>query len=476
MTTYDLYPTFWALWCATAIAAGYQVLRPLVTREGLLGFPFVAGLAWLYFYVCMAFDVATSLQDYVQVQALCLGQFVALISFLGLVVGWEAALRGDSSRRIRSDRNLYPADRIWLGGMLFLLIGIVGQYTFTAQATIDWNNSSAYWHMLYLVGYPGAALCIDAILRTPPQQRRLRYVMLSIAVATLQYPFLLGARRGPLFPAVIVLSFAPFLLSGRRPQRLVVIGALGGCGALMFLFLAIRPFIYADDGNSVRAISGGWREGIAELSAAPAFADKGKVLGDNEYAYHCGAVWTLYRTGLYQYGTGYLTLLTHWIPRQLWPDKPGLANGLFPNVYGELPNEMGWQMTRGAAWGGAADVFEEFGFLSPLFWAALAYFVGRSYRQALSHRLPRVMVYLGFLAGTHWLIAQGFGAAFVPICIFTIPPLVFLRVARVGPSSIRRESSANMCPNAANAPWTLFPVFESRQLNPRPIDRNPSAL
>ena len=428
MTTLDL--IFWTLWVMTAVAAGIQVFRPVVTTQGLLGFPFVAGLVWLYFYVYMAFDVAVSLREFVPVEALCLGQFVALISYLGLLAGWSAAVRKGSSVPVRSDHSQYPADKLWKGGMLLMVIGCIGQYTFMAQETVDWQHTTAYWHMMYLIGYPGAALCIASILRTPHQQRRSRYITLAIAVGVLLYPFLLYARRGPLFPAVIMLTFAPILFSGRRPGRVVVLSALGGCGALMLLFVAIRPFIYTVGSDGM---SQGWQDGLSGMSARKVLTGKGARLGDNEFAYHCGAIWTLYQTGMYQYGTGDLTLLTHWIPRHFWPDKPGLAQGLFPSVSPEIPNEMGWQLTNGASWGGVASVFEQYGFLSPLFWAALAYFAGRSYHQALSHRLHKEVTYLGFMSGAHWLIAQGFGAAFVPICAFIIPTLILLRSVRGTP-------------------------------------------
>src|SRR5215469_17832441 len=114
MTILDL--TFWVLWSLTALAAGFQVFRPLVTAEGLLGFPFVAGLAWLYFYVYMAFDVAVSLRQFVPVEALCLGQFVALISFMGLILGWGAALRKGSRSTARSDHREFPPERLWKAG------------------------------------------------------------------------------------------------------------------------------------------------------------------------------------------------------------------------------------------------------------------------------------------------------------------------------------------------------------------------
>lgn len=431
MTILDL--VFWVLWALTALAAGYQVFRPLVTTQGLIGFPFVAGLAWLYFYVYMSFDVAVSLRQFVAIEPLCLGQLVALISFLGLIVGWEAGIRKRPRKPTRPDNIQYPGVRLWYAGMLFLIVGIIGQYTFMAQETIDWQNTTAYWHMLYNIGYPGAALCIAAILRMPPQQRGSRYATLAVAVAVLLGPFLIYARRGPLFPAVIMLSYAPILFSGKPPKRVVVLGALGGCGILMLLFIAIRPSIYSDDPNSTsaQALSGGWQKGLGELSASQVLAGKGTYLGDNEFAYHCAAVWTLYRTGLYQYGTGDLTLLTHWIPRQLWEDKPGLAKGFFPDVIPEIQNEMGWRMTYGASWAGAASVFEQYGFLCPFFWGTLGYFAGRCYRHGLSRRLPQQITYLGFISGTHWLISQGFGAAFVPVCIFVLPPLAILRFIQV---------------------------------------------
>ena len=434
--------TFWSLWSLTAITAGFQVIRPLVTGHGLLGFPFVAGLAWLYFYVYMAFDVAVSLRDFVPVEALCLGQFVALISFLGLVGGWGVAVRRWSRVRVLCDHNRYPAEKLWKAGLLFLVAGCIGQYTFMGQENIDWQHSTAYWYMLFYLGYPGAALCIASILRTRPQQRRSRYITLSIALGALLIPFVLGARRGPLFPGAIVIAFAPVLFTGKLPRRLVIFSALAGSGALMLLFVAIRPYIYTVEGHdkisSAGEVSTAWRGGLSDLSTSKVLLGKGARLGDNEYAFHCATVWTLFDTGRYQYGTGYLTLLIHWIPRQLWPDKPGLGQGLFPSVGGEIPTEMGWERTAGSSWGGVADVFEEFGFLSPLFWAALAYLAGRSYQAALSHQLSKEIAYLGFMSGTHWLISQGFSPAVVPLCIFIIPPLVILRFARA--KSVQRPS------------------------------------
>jgi hypothetical protein len=138
---------------------------------------------------------------------------------------------------------------------------------------------------------------------------------------------------------------------------------------------------------------------------------------------------------------------------------------------------MGWRMTGGSAWGGAADAFEEFGFLSPLFWAALAFFVGRSYRHALSRSLRDIMAYLGFLAGTHWLVAQGFGAAFVPVCIFIIPPLVLLRCVRVKPSfNQRRSLVASRHGSHTNRALASLHTFGSLSRIPTPVDRNLPAI
>jgi hypothetical protein len=50
------------------------------------------------------------------------------------------------------------------------------------------------------------------------------------------------------------------------------------------------------------------------------------------------------------------------------------------------------------------------------------------------------MIYVGMLAGSHWLISQGFGAAFVPVEIYMAVPVVIYTLAsqrtvrtRVGP-------------------------------------------
>jgi hypothetical protein len=83
----------------------------------------------------------------------------------------------------------------------------------------------------------------------------------------------------------------------------------------------------------------------------------------------------------------------------------------------------------GAASGGVADTFVQYGVLCPLFWFGLSWGMGAVYVRALMGNSPRwLFCYVGFICASHWLVSQGFAASFVPGMFFQAVPLIVFAV------------------------------------------------
>jgi hypothetical protein len=237
-------------------------------------------------------------------------------------------------------------------------------------------------------------------------------------------PWVIAARRGPLFPFVVVVIYSFYLMRPKMVNRAVIIGGLVFAGLAMLMLVTIRDY------HTTAAIKYN-EERFKNLTALDLITGKAYEESDNEYLYHCVFIRAYAEHERFQWGTGYLSLATHWIPRAWWPDKPALAHGwIEPLSKDEIFETTGVYMTTGAASGGIAETFVQMAWFTPLFWAGIGWVVGKTYLFARRHP-NRVgpMIYVGMLAGSHWLISQGFGAAFVPVVIYMAVPVVIYTLA-----------------------------------------------
>src|ERR1017187_361120 len=121
----------------------------------------------------------------------------------------------------------------------------------------------------------------------------------------LMWHHILNARRGPLFPMVIVLGYLPYLLARRKPSRIVVLGALalGGIGMLTLVWM--RTYTYAPQSavewTATDSVNG-WDRGLRELSWSGILEDRQQRNSDNEFLYHVDAISTIWQLDDYQYG------------------------------------------------------------------------------------------------------------------------------------------------------------------------------
>lgn len=427
---------FWFLWLCTVVVIAHQLVKSASSQQTILGFVPPFCMMFAYFYIVQAGIVATSLSDRISPEFLALGQLVALLSLIGGLWGWYRGSAGS----IRVDTREKSEDNpqtLWYLALGAIVIGLIGQYTlfssgFLQQGQLATGEVSGYWYMLFHVAYPGLAIAIALVSRRPEFRTGGPALLLIVLSFLLMYPWIIAARRGPLFPFVVVVIYSYYLMRPQLVNRAVVIGSLAAAGVAMLLLFTIRDYT----NTSIIKFN---EERLRQATAMDIITGKAYEESDNEYLYHCVYVGSYMETDRFQWGTSYLSLMTHWIPRSWWPEKPALAQGwLDPLSKEEMFAITGVWVTTGAAAGGVAETFVNLAWFTPLGWAAIGWMMGRVYLFGRRHP-NRVgpMIYVGMLAGLHWLISQGFGAAFVPIAIYVTVPILIYAIAGKRRAAIR---------------------------------------
>lgn len=410
----------WIWWTGTVGICAWKIAEGFWRPGRMLEWPFLACAMWAYFYGYMAYDAKISLSAYLGNGITNLGQLMPLLCLIGILAGWSLGTRVKSSRA--PEKRIYPYFRFWLAGFFFLMVGTAGGFSVMRAAesgTLRYQDSSAYWYLLFYVGYPGLAMAVWTLCKMGPGMRKYLWIATVIGLAAFMFPHIANARRGPLFPAIMVLLLVPPMATRRPPQPFIFCGGLAAIALVMLLFLQIRDVTYK---------GGTWGEAIQNLNLDAAIEERAKQPEDNEYLNNCQLIGTIYQTGKYQYGTGHLELLYHWIPRAWWKDKPVLGQGYysFDEMFDDLESVTGFRLLgTGAADGGVADTFVQYGVFCPLFWFGLSWIMGLVYIRAQRGTSPRwLFCYVGFICASHWLVSQSFSAAFVPGMFFQAVPLV----------------------------------------------------
>lgn len=434
---YDYPSLFWAAVSMNIVICCAVLWRALRQPMRLLEWPVIVCVMWLYFFGYMAIQAVLYLRSQVpEPEILGLGEFIPLACLIGILCGWRVALRRGPplSRAFRSVS--VRRETLWWLGILLILLGAAATYLLAAAVNaatasggnFDWGAVSGYWTLMFHIGYPGMALALWAML-SGGEHRWLSRLLLAIAVTGFMTPFVLNARRGPVFPLIIVLLYLPPLIKKTPPRRAFILGGLLTAGLTMLAFNTARKWI----------VMGNWDKAAGVLTPERVVVDRTLRVDDNEFINNVYEIAALNQNGKYQFGTGHLSLLTHWIPRAVWPGKPALGEGWYPRE--ELDADVNAVAGRallgsGAAATGVAEAFVQYGYLAPLFWFVIAWIIGRAYVRAVASTDPRVQIsYVGLLCASHWLISQSFSEAFVPAAIYQVVPILAFALARCRPIS-----------------------------------------
>jgi hypothetical protein len=423
----------WVWWAFTIGICVWKLAEGFLLPHRMLEWPFLASAMWLYFYGYMAYSAKITLWGYLGNGITNIGQLMPLLCLVGVLVGWKLGVRGKGYRPPKTKRS-YPYFWVWLVGIGFLAIGTAGSYSVLAAANegvLNFKSSSAYWYLLFYVGYPGLAMAIWSLCKMQPGIRIYLLVITVLGLVVFMLPHLANARRGPLYPAIMVLLLVPPMATKTSPNRLLFCGSLFAAGLAMLLFLQIRSVLYS---------GGNWGDAISTLNVNAAIEDRGLQAEDNEYINNCQLIGTIFKNGKYQYGTG------QWVPRSIWKDKPVLGEGYysFNEMYDDIEEATGFRLLgTGASVGGVADAFAQYGVFCPLFWLLLSWGMGAVYVRARLGENPHwFFCYIGFICASHWLVSQGFTDAFVPCMFFEAVPLVVFTFFNLLPEPKGRTAKA----------------------------------
>jgi len=236
----------------------------------------------------------------------------------------------------------------------------------------------------------------------------------------------LGARRGPLFLAVVALFFGWFISRARRPSLHLALGGVGVAGLLALFVVSQRQNIYlGSDFNFDREAYLQW--------ISPREANMGHTT-----PYSWGLILTSRDAHHHFWGRRYLVqLLVRPIPRQLWPRKyeaTGMGWMLTRSGSGGMDDEswlssVGRLPQAGSAAGMVADSYLEFGLLG----LVVCYLVGRIYaelwkRSVILHGVWSI-IYLEACAVSIFVPSQGVVTAWLYRLLFlAVPTYVIWRL------------------------------------------------
>jgi hypothetical protein len=400
---------FWLWWFLTALLALGQILRAVRHPWEVLAFPTIASSIWLFCYNYLSYQLIRTQPHVFTADAWTFAQMTACVSLACLLVGWHGTV-GTSRGLSRQPRSLaFDMDRLWFVGIAAMVIGLVGWRSFLRSGRID-AETTAYWYMLYNLAFPGASLCVLVLTLSPRRRSAFRCLLLTFLAGLIFLPFMLTARRGPTCAAITALAFSYFAVRDKPPRASLVLATIGATGLLMLLLYSSRSTIE----------SGGlFFQYLKEANVQEVLTEKGQEVGDNEFYNHCELIQANRETGLYQYGTGHLAMLLHWIPRSWWAGKPARSLGFFPEA--ALVADKGQQsnLGNGGGWGAVADSFNNYAWGFPVYWIVIGWLTGALFLKAQqSGALQWKMANIGLLCSSHWYITQSLGEAFVPFMFF----------------------------------------------------------
>ncbi|MEI7459125.1 MAG: hypothetical protein WCK15_06940 [Pirellula sp.] len=401
----------------------------------ILEFPFLSGCICLYFYSYMGFTAYYNFDGIIDLSIASVSLLFALSCILAIELGWNIGM----SRPFDVDvvKHSYPNDRMWWTGMVLALSATIihlfnrnlvsnALSNGNANSQITLEGSSGYFYLFFQIGYCGMMLVAYSVSVMDSKVSKKFLVCSAAMFLAFIFPHILQAKRGPLFPFAIIVLFLPPLARKCDPRRLLVVTGFAATGFAMLLFVEARKFVYSQ---------GSWSDVWESIDLQRVLTSKVSKITDNEFVNSGYLMETVMDTQAYQLGTGHLGLFIHWIPRQLWNDKPMIGAGWFPtsDLLEELDRVSGLSIKgSGAAAGGFADSFVQYGFFAPVFWFFLTLFFAKhlaTYRSTGS--VPSLFSYMVLPCCSLWLLSQGFAAAFVPGAILLLCPLIVFRFIRL---------------------------------------------
>lgn len=317
-------------------------------------------------------------------------------------------------------------------------------------AAMPWAENTAY-----LYGSPwwvlsGLAMMITASCRTRLSAWQ-RTAMVGTAALLYGNAILLGSRTWVF--ATTATLFVGYALAKRRQVRLsTAFSVLGIAGVAILLVLGYRSVLHFGEKPQPPLM----REAVMAATSIDDTHAAQRITG-LEFVFHAAVLDTVDQTRKYHFAADWLyTYTVHLIPRIWWPEKPHGFNP--PGITSEdIAAVTGLRIPGGAAPGIVANIYMQFGPLSPLFFLAFGVFAHRLYSRARGLVTPLATVaYVMLYALSLNAFGQGFGSILVPFP-YSLAPVVAFHLLSANdrtPSAYRRRVAAAGLASAAAATVT----------------------
>jgi len=379
--------------------------------EGI-GLPIVAVLSFTYLYLEQPLELVWNhrldslLTDW-QVAETVLMASVMLCCF---VWGWR---KGTARQQVAEAQEWDPL-RLWNFGFagasvgLILLVGLIlgsggFQQAFSKPhgAGVDLEGVTAYIHLSPFWMLTGEAMMLMALSRLPVSRLR-QLVIVVFAIILYGYSVLISGR-GYMFgtTAVILVSYA----LGKRSQPTIAqtVPFWLVAGVLVLLVVGYRAVLHlGEDRPEAPGL-------MQALTANAHIDDSNPTLTGNEFVYAATVFDTVDTKQKYHLGLQWIyTYTLHPIPRIWWPDKPYSFES--PGItWADIAEVTGIQIADGSAPSIVAEIYQNFGLLSVLFFFLFGFLSGTLYDHAQfpGNPLPAI-AYTMLCALSLNVFAQGF--------------------------------------------------------------------
>jgi hypothetical protein len=328
----------------------------------------------------LSFGAATLLSQYMLffepvthkeiMRAALLGDFALVV----MTVAWMKASRDDLKKLRQHSASVSKSlpnlslKHIWSVVVIAFPLGLFGLWAFTNLPGIEservelgeWQSSSWFFITQVWAGLTLLALIYWYGFRW--------WLMMPMSLYLLVMAIQGYHRFRVIIPAILLIQ----IYLDRRKLRWPPIYVLGVMLIMLLLFFPLKDIgKLAQEGEGIEQIVDVSRQSVNSALAAKA--------PDQQFLDQFACSLTLTdNAGRYYYGTTYLALVTLPIPRQWWPNKPGLADYLKDISIPSRPmDEMGMIVTF------LGESYINFGYIGIIFIPALlAYFLGRAYFRA----------------------------------------------------------------------------------------------
>jgi len=253
-----------------------------------------------------------------------------------------------------------------------------------------------------------------------------------LAVPTGAYLFIMSIQGFHRFRAIIPVILLIQIYLDRRQKKWPPVYIMAVIAAAMLFFYPMKEIgRMAQEGATVTEISESSTEILREVAAGQS--------GDQTLLDQFASSLTLIdRAGRLYYGTTYLALLTSPIPRQWWPEKPGLADYQKDFSTPSRPmGQMGMVMTF------MGEFYLNFGYFGIVIMSFLtAYWLGRIYFVAYRSSYYSVLRfgYLLIACNLIQVYRDGLGSLFIFTVINMMPLSIIVVLHLIRPASARRTA------------------------------------